>query len=118
MKFYNIALLVAVAAGVNLQGTTATTPAAATCAGSAITEAELTAAADEFDIDISKLPIKGKAAKGLIAGAKAHNITLDTNSNGKITKKELKAGLAAYKAKHPAAFAPPAPTPAAAAQSS
>ena len=102
--------------------TAATTTAAAQkkCAGASITDAELTAAAAELEIDISSLPVKGKAAKELIAGAKAEGIALDTDGNGKISKKELKAGLAAYKAANPTAFAPPAapaaPTTTAAAQ--
>ena len=70
-----------------------------------------------MEIDISSLPVKNQAAIDLIAGAKAEGIALDTDGNGEISKKELKAGLAAYKAANPTAFAPPAaPTTTAAAQ--
>jgi hypothetical protein len=53
-------------------------------------------------IDITKLPITGALATALIADTKKHlGISIDANSDGKVGKEELRAGLVAFKTKNP-----------------
>merc|ERR1712051_174252 len=97
-------MLVAVAAGVALEKKAA---AAAT-----ISDAEFKGFAMEHGMNISKLPLSGKEAKDLIDGAKADGLTIDTDADGKLSKKELKASIVAFKKAHPEQF-PAAPVAAA-----
>ena len=109
MKVFQIALLIAVAAGIKLTDTTATTTtttaadttASTTATPVVVTDAMLEQMAKDEGFDLKKLPVGGKVAKDLIDGAAEVGITVDTNGDGKVSKKELRKALSAYLTAHP-----------------